>query len=272
VSVTLAGWLDRHPGVPRLERELLLCHHLGVDRAVLIASPERVVNPACLADLDRDAGRLAAGEPLAYLTGERGFWDFTLRVTPDVLIPRPETETLVEAALERLNRGDRVADLGTGSGAIAIALARSADVTVVAVDRSPAALAVASCNAARLNASVTFVEGDWFDGLQGRFQMIVANPPYVAERDPHLAALAHEPAQALLGGPDGLHDLRRIVRQAPSYLERDGWLLVEHGYDQADAVGALFEAAGFTDIALLRDLGGQPRVTLGRQGTAHGSD
>ncbi|MGE0624593.1 MAG: peptide chain release factor N(5)-glutamine methyltransferase [Pseudomonadales bacterium] len=272
MNVTLAGWLARHTGLPRLDRELLLCHHLQLNRAVLIASPERPVDPARLEQLDRDAGRLAAGEPLAYLTGERGFWDFTLKVTPDVLIPRPETETLVEAALARLHPGDRVVDLGTGSGAIAIALARSAGAAVVAVDISPAALTVARENAARLKAAVTFVEGDWLAGLEGRFRMIVANPPYVADGDPHLDALTHEPARALLGGADGLDALRRIVRQSPHYLEPGGWLLLEHGYDQAEAVGNLLAAAGFADIALVRDLGGQPRVTLGRLGADHGAD
>lgn len=271
MSLTLADWLDRHRRVPRLERELLLCHHLGLDRAVLIAAPERPVDPARLEHLETDAQRLAAGEPLAYLTGERGFWDFSLRVTPDVLIPRPETETLVEAALARLAAGDRVADLGTGSGAIAIALARSAAVQVVAVDVSAAALAVARDNAARLQARITFIESDWFAGLDGRFRMIVANPPYVAQGDPHLAALAHEPAGALVGGPDGQRDLRQIIRHAPAHLDTGGWLLVEHGYDQAEPVRALFEAAGFAAIELVRDLGGQPRVTLGRLGADHGT-
>lgn len=272
MSLTLAGWLDRHRALPRLERELLLCHHLGVGRAQLIVEPERTLNPGSLERLDADARRLAAGEPLAYLTGERGFWDFTLRVTPDVLIPRPETETLVEAALARLQPGDRVADLGTGSGAIAIALVRSADVTVVAADVSPAALRVARDNAARLNAAVTFVESDWFAGLDGRFEVIVANPPYVADGDPHLAALTHEPAGALVGGPDGLSALRHLIRQAPAHLTPGGWLLVEHGYDQAEPVRALFEAAKFTAVALITDLGGQPRVTAGRLGADHGSD
>ncbi len=272
MSVTLAGWLDRHRSVPRLERELLLCHHLGLDRAALIATPERPVDPTRLEHLESDARRLAAGEPLAYLTGERGFWDFTLRVTPDVLIPRPETETLVEAALSRLGSGDRVADMGTGSGAIAIALARSADVMVVAVDTSAAALLVARDNAARLNAQVTFVESDWYRELAGRFRMIVANPPYVAAGDPHLAALEHEPSDALIGGSDGLDDLRCIVGQAPGHLEPGGWLLVEHGFDQADPVRLLFETAGFTAIELVRDLGDQPRVTLGRWEDGHGTD
>ena len=271
MTITLSDWLQRHCTAPRRERELLLCHHLRVDRAVLIADPLRPVDPTRLESLESDARRLAAGEPLAYLIGERGFWDFTLRVTPDVLIPRPETETLVEAALTRLEPGDRVADLGTGSGAIAIAIARSADAAVVAVDASPAALRVARENACRLAASVEFLESDWFSRIEGRFRMIVANPPYVAAGDPHLAALSHEPSSALIGGADGLAALRRIIAGAPDHLEPGGWLLVEHGFDQATPVRRLFEAAGFQDIELIRDLGDQPRVTVGRLGETIGT-
>ncbi|MGD8415822.1 MAG: peptide chain release factor N(5)-glutamine methyltransferase [Pseudomonadales bacterium] len=264
MTETLEAWVERHAGLPRHERETLLCQRLGVSRASLIAAPRQAIEGPALERLNDDARRLAAGEPLAYVLGEWGFWDFELTVTPDVLIPRPETETLVEQAMARIRSGDRVLDLGTGSGAIAIALARATPARVVAVDASAAALAVARCNARRLAASVTFTESDWFSNVRGRYQIIVANPPYVAAGDAHLPALIHEPTQALVGGADGLADLTRIIREAPTYLCNDGWLLVEHGYDQTAPVRDLFRAAGFESVDLVRDLGGQPRVTLGR--------
>ncbi|MEM8769566.1 MAG: peptide chain release factor N(5)-glutamine methyltransferase, partial [Pseudomonadota bacterium] len=219
---------------------------------------------AQLKDLDAGSARLAAGEPLAYITGVRGFWDFTVTVTPAVLIPRPETETLVEAALERLSAGETALDLGTGSGAIAIALARSGSAAVTAVDASADALVVARNNAERLGAEIQFLESSWFDAISGAFHVIVANPPYVAAGDPHLPALAYEPTAALVAGRSGLDDLNHIIATAPEYLLPAGWLLVEHGYNQADPVADAFRAAGFQAIELLHDLGGQPRVTLGR--------
>jgi release factor glutamine methyltransferase len=197
--------------------------------------------------------------------GEWSFWDFDLALSPDVLVPRPETETLVEAALERAGAGMRILDLGTGSGAIAIALARSLRLQVFAADASRAALAVAEENARRLDVTVAFMESDWFSRISGRFDLIVANPPYVAEADPHLPALRFEPDQALVSGPEGLDDLRIITNEAPAYLQSGGWLLVEHGYDQESAVHELFAAAGFEGIECRKDLGGQPRVTLGRR-------
>jgi release factor glutamine methyltransferase len=188
-----------------------------------------------------------------------------LTVTPAVLIPRPETETLVEQALSRIRPGDRLLDLGTGSGAIAIALARHTESTVVAIDRSEAALTVARANAARLDVDVEFKLSCWFEDLDGVFNLIVANPPYVAAADPHLPALRFEPAEALIGGPDGLLELARIITGAPDYLNAQGWLLVEHGYDQAEGVAELFRRTGFKSIELVHDLGGQPRVTIGQR-------
>ena len=269
--MTLDGWLRQDAAVPRLERELLLMHHLGINRAGLIRGAQDELSPCLLQALESDCARLAAGEPLAYLTGERGFWDFTLTVTPDVLIPRPETETLVEAALDRLSPGDRVLDLGTGSGAIALALARSGRADVTAVDDSEAALAVARANAERLGASIRLLESNWFEQVTGSFDMIVANPPYVAEGDPHLPALAREPKRALVAGKNGLDDLHRIITSAPTYLEPGGWLLVEHGYNQAGPVAHAFTTAGFKAVEGLQDLGGQPRVTLGQRENGHGS-
>lgn len=261
---TVASWLARHGGLPRLELELLLCRHLDLTRAGLTANPDQPVEGAPHATLTRDVGRLSRGEPLAYILGEREFWDFTLEVSPAVLIPRPETETLVEEALARLQPGDRVLDLGTGSGAIAIALARAAEAAVVAVDASTPALEVAARNAARLGATVEFRHGNWFEPVPERFRMIAANPPYVAEGDPHLKALAFEPMEALISGPDGLRDLDIIIANAPDHLAPGGWLLVEHGWDQADAVARRFRAVGFEAVSAVPDLGGQPRVTAGR--------
>ena len=265
MSQTLAGWLERHAGLPDSDRNFLLCHRLGIDRAALILNRTHFIDAATWETLEADAARLAAGEPLAYVLGEWSFWDFDLAVSPDVLVPRPETETLVEAALARAHPGERVLDLGTGSGAIAIALARSRQLEVLAVDASSAALAIARENAERLEAPVTFLQSDWFAEVSGAFELIVANPPYVAEQDPHLPALGFEPVSALVSGPEGLDDLRQIISQASDYLAVGGWLLVEHGYDQAEVVGSLFAAAGFEAIECLQDLGGQPRVTLGRQ-------
>ncbi|TNF80518.1 MAG: peptide chain release factor N(5)-glutamine methyltransferase [Gammaproteobacteria bacterium] len=265
MSPTLAGWLERHAELPDSDRDFLLCHHLGVERAALRLEAARPIEPDLWRALEADAARLSAGEPLAYVLGEWSFWDFDLAVSPAVLVPRPETETLVEAALDRACPGDRILDLGTGSGAIAIALARAKPLQVVAVDASAAALEIARSNATSLDTQVTFLESDWFSAVPDCFDLIVSNPPYVAAEDPHLPALAHEPRSALVSGPEGLDDLRRIIAQAPAHLNLGGWLLVEHGYDQAEAVGSLFAQAGFEAIECLADLGGRPRVTLGRR-------
>lgn len=265
MSQTLAGWLARHAELPDSDRDFLLCHRLDLDRAALRLNADRPIDQNLWQTLEADAARLAAGEPLAYLLGEWSFWDFDLVVSADVLVPRPETEILVEAALQRTQPGDRVLDLGTGSGAIAIALARSQQLEMLAADASAAALSIARENAASLGAPVAFLESNWFSAVTGMFDLIVANPPYVAEGDPHLPALAHEPSRALVSGPEGLDDLRQIIAEAPAHLDAGGWLLVEHGYDQADAVGNLFAEAGFEALECLKDLGGQPRVTLGRR-------
>jgi release factor glutamine methyltransferase len=265
VSLTLSGWLADQGELPESDLYFLLRQRLGMDRAGLVRYGDEPLKPDILDMLSADVARLYAGEPLAYVLGEWSFWDFDLTVTPAVLIPRPETETLVEAALERVGGNARALDLGTGSGAIAIALAR-AGLDVVAVDESPSALEIASGNAARLKACVTFAASDWFSAVSGPFDLIVANPPYVAEADSHLPALSHEPVDALVSGPEGLDDLERIITRAPGYLGTGGWLLVEHGYDQEPAVRELFARAGFQAIECRQDLAGQPRVTLGRQG------
>ncbi len=263
---TVARLLDEaRASVPLSEARLLLRHVLGVTHAALEAHPEREVSPRETADFHTLAMRRAAGEPIAYLTGHREFYGLEFHVTPAVLIPREETELLVEIAVEKPAR--RILDLGTGSGCLAIAVASELpQAQVTAVDASAAALAVARENAARHGATVRFVQGDWFAPLGGeRFDLILANPPYVAEADPHLAQgdVRFEPRSALAAGPDGLEDIRRIAAAAAAHLHAGGRLVFEHGYDQAQAVAALLAQAGFVAIEQRRDLAGIPRVTGG---------
>lgn len=256
------------------EAGLLLAHATGRPPAWLWAHGDEAVDAAVRDRFEALVARRIAGEPVAYLTGRRGFWRFDLEVSPDTLIPRPETERLVELALERLppDRPLRLLDLGTGSGAIALALAfERPQAGVVAVERSPAAAALARRNAAALGlaARVEVREGDWFAPVAGeRFDLVAGNPPYLGDDDPHLARgdLRFEPHAALASGRDGLDDLRRIVAQAPAHLRPGGWLLVEHGWRQGEAVRALFAAAGFTAVESARDLEDRERVTLGRVG------
>ena len=253
------------------DADLLLAHALGQPRAWLYAHGDE--EPA--ADAARRFGELLsrreAGEPVAYLVGSRGFWSFELRVTADTLVPRSETERLVELALERLPEGaaSRIADLGTGSGAIALALALERPrAAVVATDASEAALAVARDNARSLGlGNIAFRHGDWFEPLAGeRFDLVASNPPYIALGDPHVdeGDLRFEPPAALSSGADGLDAIRAIAQGAPAHLSPGGWLLVEHGWEQGPAVRALFEAAGLVEVATHVDLEQRDRVTLGR--------
>jgi release factor glutamine methyltransferase len=270
IDALLRGASDR---VDPADAALLLAHVLQRPRAWLYAHADEAPPPGAGERFEALLARRIAGEPVAYLTGRRGFWSFELRVTPDTLIPRPETERLVELALERLPVGQalRVADLGTGSGAIAIALALERPrARVVATDASEAALAVARDNAASLGAgNVEFRQGDWFGPLAGqRFALIASNPPYVAAGDPHLAEgdLRFEPARALASGGDGLDDLRAIAGGAPAHLEPGGCLLLEHGFEQGAAVRALLHEAGFTGVETACDLEARERVTIGQLG------
>lgn len=255
----------------RLECELLLAAVLGVGRSFLFAHPERAVAPEEADAYDALLQRRAGGEPLAYITGQREFWSLPLKVTPAVLIPRPETERLVEAALERIPPGSamRIADLGTGSGAIALALASERPrCEIHATERSETALAVARENAARLHIrNVDFHRGSWFEPLFGTFGLIVSNPPYVAAGDPHLEEgdLRFEPKTAQSPGPEGLEAIRQIIGESQSRLEPGGWLLLEHGHDQGAACRALLEEHGFEAIETLTDLQGIERVSLGRR-------
>ncbi len=259
--------------VDAADAALLVAHALGRTRTWLYAHGDDVVDASALEACERLIARREGGEPAAYIIGTRGFWRFDLRVTPDTLVPRPETERLVELALERLpeDRALRVADLGTGSGAIALAIGHERPrARVVAVDASRAALEVARGNAAALGiGNVEFREGDWLQPLGGeRFDLIASNPPYIALGDPHLDDLRHEPAMALSSGADGLDAIRAIVRDAPARLVPGGWLLLEHGLEQGAAVRALLSAAGFADVSTARDLEARDRVTLGRYNPA----
>lgn len=253
------------------DAEALLAHALGRPHSWLYAHGDEEPDAEALAAFDTLLARRRAGEPVAYLTGRRGFWRFDVAVTADTLIPRPETELLVERALERLSKGIEleVADLGTGSGVIALALAMERpQARVAAVDASKAALAVARANAEALALpGIGFHHGSWYAPLAGRrFDLIASNPPYIADHDPHLGQgdLRAEPRIALASGADGLDAIREIAAGARDHLKPGGWLLVEHGWEQGAAVRALFEASGLIDVATERDLEQRDRVTLGR--------
>lgn len=264
----------RRRGIDRLDAHLLLAHRLRRPREWLIAHDDAAVAPDAATGFLCDLERRGAGVPLAYLTGTKDFRSLPLHVTPDVLVPRPETETLVDWAIELLSAVDLagkshpdVLDLGTGSGAIALALksARPA-ARVTATDASPAALEVARRNATALGLDVEFVAGHWFAPLAGRrFDLVVSNPPYVAPGDPHLAALHAEPTGALVAGADGFEALREIVGAAPRHLRAGGWVVLEHGATQGDAVARMLVQAHFEAVTTRPDLAGLPRCTGGRR-------
>jgi len=251
----------------RIEVQCLLQAVLGVNRAYLITYPERILN-------DDEHARYAAlferrlrGEPIAYLLGMREFFGLNFKVTPDTLIPRPDTELLVELALQHIPQRGAVLDMGTGSGAIALSIAHQhPDAAVVAVDASTAALEVAAENTRRLGLkNVRLLHSDWFARLAGeRFDLIVSNPPYIEANDAHLdqGDVRFEPLSALASGPDGMDDIRRISAGAVAHLRSGGWLMLEHGYDQAERVRRLLQESGFLDVSSARDLAGIERVTL----------
>ena len=253
--------------IDALDARVLLRQVLGVNDVYLIAHANDVVNEAHAQQFHALVARRVAGEPIAYIVGEREFYGHTFKVTSDVLIPRPETELLVELALEREPR--RMLDLGTGSGCVAISIALALKSTqVIACDRSSAALAVARDNAKTLNAmNVAFIESDWYHALRHQtFDAIVSNPPYVAAGDAHLTQsdLRYEPQMALVGVGDGLGDIRVIILGARAHLASGGWLLFEHGYDQAARCRELLTQAGFANVQSWRDLAGIKRVSGGR--------
>jgi release factor glutamine methyltransferase len=266
-------------GLERRDAQLLLLHALNKpleDRAWLIAHDTDPLSAQAELRYIELARQRAAGAPLPYLTGHIEFHGLALRIDARVLIPRPDTETLVDWALECLHDtgasngpAPQIIDLGTGSGAVALAIARFLVQTgqagdVHALDVSPDALALAQANAERLALPVQFMLGAWLTGISARYDLIVSNPPYIAEGDPHLDALGHEPRLALISGPDGLDAIRTIVRQAPDHLRPGGWLLLEHGWDQALAVRELLTQTGFTQVQSRRDLAGIERCSGGR--------
>lgn len=268
MNVAAALGQARALGLDRLDAQLLLAHTLQRPRAWLIAHDDAALTPAQQQAFAAVSRRRADGEPMAYLLGEREFHGLLLQVGPAVLVPRPDTETLVDWALELLAgiESPQVADLGTGSGAIALALKHVHPAACVcAVDCSAEALEVARANAVRLGLALELLQGDWWQPLQGRrFHLVVSNPPYIAGDDPHLDALRHEPALALTPGGDGLAALARIVRDAPAHLQASGWLLLEHGHDQREAVQQLLTEAGFVAVDTRADLAGRPRCSGGR--------
>ncbi len=261
-------------GLSRLEARVLMSHASGRSREWLIAHGADLADPACRHRFKALAARRRAGEPIAYLVGQREFRGLTFKVDPAVLIPRPETELLVDLAIEQAGPGAKVLDLGTGSGAIAVALAHARpDLRVVAGDRDSAALRVAVRNALALlgdrpGGKIDWREGSWWSvaaAAEG-FDIVLSNPPYIAENDPHLAAgdLRFEPRQALAAGADGLADLREIVAGAPSHLNTAGLLMVEHGWDQGPAVRQLMIEAGFIQVCTVRDVQQHERITSAR--------
>lgn len=268
-KAALESALSLDSATARIEVQMLLQQALGVSRAYLIAHAADTIDEEKLMAYRALLQRRLAGEPLAYILGEREFFGLSFRVTPATLIPRPDTELLVELALQRIPQRRRVLDLGTGSGAIALSIAHSRlDAEVTAVDASLAALEIARDNARQLGIGNTrFVHSDWFSALTNeRFDLIISNPPYIADADAHLSQgdLRFEPRTALASGADGLDDIRRIVADAKAHLNAGGWLLFEHGYDQAERARELLEAAGYAEVFSARDLAGIERVSGGQ--------
>ncbi|MDO9281476.1 MAG: peptide chain release factor N(5)-glutamine methyltransferase [Methylotenera sp.] len=269
-QAALAQWVAANEA--KLEAQLLIQHVLNVNRAWLIAHANDALPPDAHADFELLLNRRLLGEPIAYILGYREFYGLILKTTPDTLIPRPDTETLVEAALAKalFFQAEKILDLGTGTGAIALAIAsRCTEAQVTAVDASQAALNIAIENAKNLNISnIHFMLSDWFAALENheKFDVIVSNPPYIEQSDTHLTQgdLRFEPMSALASGEDGLDDIRKIIDDCLVYLKPQGWLMLEHGYNQAEQVADLMAQIGLTHIETIKDLGGNDRVTLGK--------
>ena len=263
-SERMGASLGLDSGEAAIEARALFCAALGVDRVWLISHAHDEPEESGLREFEKMVERRLKGEPVAYIAGFREFYGAQFRVTRDVLIPRPETELLVDLALERMPGDGKALDLGTGSGAVAVSLARlRKNVAIRAIDKSPAALEIAKENGRGL-ANIDYVESDWFEALQDeKYDLIVSNPPYIAEGDEHLRHLQFEPSLALTSGRDGLDAIRRIVQGAPSHLKAGGWLLFEHGYDQGGNCRKLLSEK-FSEVATWQDLSGNDRVSGGR--------
>lgn len=268
-SQTIAAHLTRASAlIGRFEAHLLLAHVLGKPREYLIAHDDEELSPEKAAAFEMVTSLRMAGTPVPYLTGRQEFFGRWFMVDDNVLIPRPDTEVLIEQALLVAGSKPRILDLGTGSGCIAVTLALEIpDAEVTATDKSPAALEMCGRNAEALGARVRRLEGSWFTAIPGgeTFDLIVSNPPYIHPEDEHLAALEFEPVSALTDGVDGLEDLRTITAGAMTFLRPGGWLLLEHGWDQGESVRKLLERAGFAGIRTKKDYGGNDRVTMGRR-------
>ena len=257
---------------PQLDCELLLCYVLDVDRTWLRTWPEKEVSQSLEARFRALLKQRVQGQPIAYLVGSRGFWSMDLQVSQDTLIPRPETELLVELTLGlQLPKNSDGLDLGTGTGAVVLALATERpDMNFTAVDSQVGAVSLANKNCQNLGLSnVNIVQSDWFDSVQltdNQFDLVVSNPPYISANDPHLQQgdVRYEPSTALVSGVDGLDDLKKIISKAPFYLKPDGWLLLEHGFDQGQAIAALMSEAGYQKVVTHKDYNQMDRVTLGQ--------
>lgn len=262
---TVSDCLQQAAGrVARSDARILLAAVLKKPKEFLVAHPEGTLTNEEAALFEEYLERAQVNEPIPYITGLQEFWGRPFYVTPATLIPRPDTETLIEEALAALKKkpNARLLDLGTGSGCIAVTLALECpEAEVWACDKSSEALAVARLNAQKLSASVRFVESNWFSAFEGEtFDLIVSNPPYIEEGDEHLSALKYEPVSALASGSDGLDDIRILAQEASRHLRRDGEVIIEHGYNQADSASELFRAAGFASVRTVHDLGGNPRL------------
>ena len=264
--ITIATWKQANSKTDRLELDLLLSKVTGRSRAEIIAWPQMTLSNNQLKRLNDDLRILEAGTPFAYIVGKKEFFGVELEISESVLVPRPETELLVERVLSIAPKDATLLDLGTGSGAIALAIAKERpDIKVSASDISTSALEVARKNARSLNLNPTFFQSDWYQSLpRNKWDLLVSNPPYVSENDPHLHALEREPIEALVSGPDGLEAIRQIVRGSPYFLNPQGYLLIEHGFNQSEAVNRIFADNNYKNVVSAKDYSGIERVKLGK--------
>ena len=265
---TLRNWFSDNADLPRLELELVAGHFLNSSRAALLAHPERQLSNQERSHMGAWLAQLRTHTPLAYLLGTREFWGLDLKVTPSVLIPRPETELLVEIAVDHIQNNAQIVDLGTGSGAISIAVGhclreKGISAHLCASDVSADALAIARQNAASHNIEIDFIQSDWWQNIEGDWDAIISNPPYIRADDDHLPQLCAEPKLALVAGDDGFAALRAIIETSTRHLNSDGVLLLEHGYDQAEEVRTYMAMTGFKNVSSRQDLNGIERVSIG---------